>query len=572
MAQNIFVRGGAPSPSGGSGVYTKGYGRRPNGTASVSAGGIGGSSSPFLATGGGKGRPDTILNYAKIIMEGDAGSLTRAEFQATAYTPGAFKGIIAGAAKIGEIITVTVGSVSKSVRVYKHNFTSDKQGKWTVTVTAVGEGLSIMKNDPTGNNPQGGGIFYKNGIWAPEETTAKGLLDIIGHQIFRDCKTQPFSAALDHGRGIAKKYFMLMAPSSLQTSGDTPGAPSIFGYKNALYYVSLGHLVDTINSGLTGGRIDISQAKSEMLLPGGIPLVSGDPLRVLIANGTNSDYGSAAGSGVVALIKSILGVPNEIGTSNTDATDMGGDCANIYLEMGALRAAVSNLTGANQDAAAFDETRKKSPGSRLDIEGFLSAIFGMIKEATGGFIDLIVMMDPANPDTTDPIIVNAKGKEIDPGATTYDDISGEGGVREAGVSGAPPQGVQVAAFNGPSPVGEPTSKSKTAPSIGDFNDGKKKLVEAGYADPSVLSGVLRKSLADASVGDYTSQASMGYPVGLDLVINGTAGVEFGHAIAISSLSGTDFGKNSVFTVTRVEHVVQNQDWTTAITTVCRFAG
>ena len=575
MAQNVFVRGGAPSPSGGSGVYSKGYGRRPNGTASVGVGG-GGSSSPFLATGGGQGRPDTILNYAKITLEGEAGALTRAEFQATAYTSAAFQGIITGHAKIGAEINVTVGGVSKTVTVYKHSFSNDKTGKWNVTVTGVGKGLELLKKDVAGNNPSGGKEFYKNGIWKSETTKANSFLDIIAHQIFDKCKRNPFSAALDHGRGVLNEFVLFMAPSNLQASGDAGGVGGLIGFKNALYYVTLGKLVSEINKGLAGGMFDMKYLKAgstEMQLPGGIPLISADPVRVLIPNGTESDYGSTEDGGLVSLIKTILGVPNTIGTSLYDVADMGdGDCKKIMISMSALSAIMSNLSAGNQDAAAKKAADAHSPGTRLDIEGFFSALFGLIKESTGGFIDLIVMNDPINPDNPNPCIVNMKNKETKVGSTTYDDVSGEGGVRSATFSGDVPQGIQMEAFANGSVAGDPTVKSATAASPADIKEAKNKLVQSGYSDTGAIGGVLRKALADAPVSELASKGSKAYPIGLSLTVNGTAGIEFGHAIAMSSLSGTDWADNTVFTVTRVIHTVQNQDWTTQVETVARLAG
>lgn len=574
MAQNIFVRGGAPPPPGGSGVYTKGYGRRPNGTASVGVGG-GGSSSPFLATGGGQGRPDTILTSAKITIEGEAGSLTRAEFTAVAYTPEAFQSIITGASGIGEEITVTVGSVTRTVTVYKHNFTNDKQGKWTVTVTAVGKGLELLKKDATGSNPSGGKDFWKNGEWGGESTKAQGLLDIIAHQIFTDCKTNPFSAALDHGRGKPGKYVLFMAPSNLQASGDAGGVTGLIGFKNALYYVTLGHIIDELNKGLTGGEFNAKPliTGTEMFLPGNIPLVSSDPVRVLFPNGTNSDYGSSNDGGIVSLIKTILGVPNDIGTSLYDVEDMAGNCRNILISMSALAAIVSNLSSGNQDTQGAKAEKQNSSGTRFDIEGFFSALFALIKECSGGFIDLIVMQNPEDANDPNPWIVNMKNKEVAIGSTTYDDVNGEGGVRSATFSGDIPQGIQAEAFANASSGGEPTVKSSTPASLAELFKAKNKLVQSGYSDTGTIGSVLRKAQADASLNDFSSKTSKAYPIGLALTVNGVDGVEFGHAIAMSSLSGTMWGKsNTVFTVTRVIHTVQNQDWTTQIETVARLAG
>jgi hypothetical protein len=106
MPQDIFFRPGCPTPPGGSGGV--GYSVRSNGYASIGVGG-GGPDSPFIATGGGSGRPATILNYVKVTLEGEAGSLTRVEAQVTAYDAGTFDGLIGGPLQVGKDIAVTIG-------------------------------------------------------------------------------------------------------------------------------------------------------------------------------------------------------------------------------------------------------------------------------------------------------------------------------------------------------------------------------------------------------------------------------------------------------------------------------
>lgn len=579
---DIFLRGGAPLPPGGSGAYSGGYSRRPNGTAYVGVGG--GSSSPYLATGGGKGRPDTILNYVKVTLEGEAGALTRAEFQATAYTPAAFEGIISGVAQIGNEIEVSIdgsgGGGSWSVTVYKHAFNSSKEGKWTVTATGVGKGLELLKKDATAKPPAAiGKLFYKNGVWKQEETPAGGLVGYLQHEAMRGSNKIPILNSLDHGKGKPGKYFQLIAPSNLVqpaqggSAGPGPG-------QGTLTYFTLQYIVDLINTGLGDKKIGI-KAETTMTVPGGLDLISGDPVNVLIPNGTKSDYGPVTGGLIAEIILSLLGIPNSIGTSFADVTNMTGDkadCGLIMISYIALRGIDASMAQAAKDAASSEAAAKHSPGSNFDVEGFFASVFNLIHEATGGHVDLCFMMDPKNFDSgggdDNPIIVNRRGKQDNaPGIAKYDDVSGNGGVRQASFKGDVPQGWQAEAFANASAANSDGKKNSKKPKETTLDEYKEELAKKSYdsAAASGLKSAYRNAMRDAGATELATKQTKAYPIGLSLQVNGVSGIGFGHAIEMTSLSGTRWGKVPVaFTVTRVVHTVQNQDWTTDISTVARI--
>lgn len=579
MAQNIFLRGAAPAPPGGSGAYSGGYSRRPNGTATVGVGG-GGNPSPYLATGGGKGRPDTTLNYVKVIIEGEAGSLTRAEFQATAYTPGAFEGIISGIAKVGTDITVTIdgtgGGGSWSVTVYKHSFSSSKEGKWTVTAHAVGKGLELLKKDASAAPPGTlGKVFFKNGVWGPTENPATGLVNRLQWEASHGIPKIPILNAVDHGKGVPGKYVQFIAPPGIQLPSQAASGNQLL---STLTYYTLGYIVETLNSGLSGvGQLEW-RAKVNMKLPGGLDLISGDPLMCLIPNGNKSDYGGEADGAIVTLIKSLLGIPTYLGTSQADVKNMSGasaDPADILISYEALKGIEASMGQAAKDAASAEQSAKRSPGSNLDVEGFLAAVFNVVLEATGGYVDLVVMLDPASSSSPQtPIIVNRRGPEASSApAGAYDDVSGNGGVRESSIKGDVPQGWQAEAFANASAANGETKKSTTeVPDLGKLTlaIGKSQF---GPDACGALKSAYRKALADADGADLAQKTTKPYPIGLSLKVNGVSGVEFGQALAMSSLDGTRWGNGTtVFTVTRVVHNVSGQDWTTDIDTVARLIG
>ena len=209
----------------------------------------------------------------------------------------------------------------------------------------------------------------------------------------------------------------------------------------------------------------------------------------------------------------------------------------------------------------------------------MGSIFAVIREATGGFVDLVISEDPEAFDSgaldSDLLILNKKCiQDEDPFDSPYDDISGEGGVRSATFSGDVPQGWQAEAFAGKNLGGDDkTGEKKSGPTPKQMIDtALEALPKAGY-DASQAAGIkaaLRQAQDETPVESLGAIQNRPYPIGLSLKVNGTPGIGFGHVIALSSLSSTRWGGNTVFTVTRVVHTVQNQDWTTDIETVARL--
>ena len=594
---NIFKRGGAPSPPGGSGG--PGYSIRSNAQASVGFAG-GGPSSPILATNAGNGRPSPTLNYVKVTLEGEAGSLRRGEFQVTCFNPGDFESVISkgGVGGIGSEISISINrsgpgagsGMSHSFRVYKNSFSTTKEGKYQVTVHAVGKGMELLKRDATTMGSIGKGkFFYKNisvlGVipWM-EQVEVSGLMDyFLWYVTNKTVKMFPFAPevnACDPG-----KFFTLAAPTGFTGPAGAPGFGSGIGVRNRLAYINLGWIIETINKQITGpNKFQLIATTNMTVDDKGTPLLSGDPAQVILPRGDGySDYAEGT-TALPDLIFSLLGTPSKIGTSflNPPPAPMAGkqaDCGLIYISYDSLRAIEQNLTGRGeggkeiQDSAKHDASRTK-----MDLEGFLGSMFAVIREATGGFVDLVISEDPEAFDggslNSDLLIVNKKGVQTEDGATTYDDVSGEGGVRSATFSGDVPQGWQAEAFAGKNIGGDDKSgETKPGPSPTEMiQDGLKALPKAGY-DASQAAGIkaaLRQAQDETPVESLGAIQNRPYPIGLSLKVNGVAGIGFGHIIDMASLSSTRWGGTTVFTVTRVTHMVQNQDWTTDIQTVARL--
>ena len=590
---NIFMKGGAPAPPGGSGG--PGYSIRSNAQASVGFAG-GGPSSPILATNAGNGRPTPTLNYVKVTLEGDAGSLRRGEFQVTCFNPSDFESVISqgGVGAIGAEITISMsrsgpgagGATGKTFRVYKNTFAQSKEGKYTVTVHAVGKGSEILKKDGISMGPVGKGkFFYKNpdSLWwpFPEKVEVSGLMDYFLQYITeKTAKVWPFSPevnACEQG-----KFFTLVAPTGYTPPPNAPGFGGGVGLRNRLAYINFGWLIKTINDNIAPNNLINIATVNSVVDDKGTPLMSGDPTRVMIPRADGfSDY-SEAPVALSELIFSLLGTPSKLGTSFLDPvpSPLTGDQADvglIYISYDALRAIETDLTGKGEGGKAADEEAKfDNKGSKMTLEGFLSGVFGVVREATGGALDLVTTEDPdawtAGTLDSDIYIVNKKCKQEPAGPVPYDDVSGEGGVRSATISGDVPKGWQQVAFGG-GQVGSADDPEKKTPAPKDIiNDAKSALGKDGYdaAPLAAIKSALRQAqdeIPTPSAGPIQNRA---YPIGLALKLNGTPGIEFGHVVDLASLSSTRWADNTLFTVVRVIHTVQGQDWTTDVETVARL--
>ena len=72
------------------------------------------------------------------------------------------------------------------------------------------------------------------------------------------------------------------------------------------------------------------------------------------------------------------------------------------------------------------------------------------------------------------------------------------------------------------------------------------------------------------LGQTITDPLQGLGSGIHTILYPDGGVKFGQALEMQSLQATRWADNTAFTVTRVEHTVQGQDWTTDITTVARL--
>jgi hypothetical protein len=589
--ESFFLRGGAGVPPGGSGG--PGYSIRSNAQASVGFAG-GGPSSPILATNAGNGRPTPTLNYVKVRLEGTAGSLRRGEFQVTCYNAADFESVIqeGGIGSIGKEISISIsrngpgaGSAkSHEFRVYKNTFTTSKEGKYVITVTAVGKGMEQIKKDGIKLGPKPNRYFWKmpdSILWpVPEKVPVTMMMDyFLWYITEKTSRVWPFSPEVNVCE--QGKFFTLVAPTGYTPPADAPGFGAGVGKRNRLAWINFRWLIDTMNEAIGGDtKIQLIATCNHEVDDKGTPLTSGDPTKVIIPRSDGySDY-SADIPALSDLIFSLLGTPSKIGTSflsptPTPITSKNDDVGKIYISYDALRAIEQDLTGGAVSAASKEaEAKSDGKATKMTAEGFLASVFSLIAEATGGAIDLDTAEDPEAFDTgaikSDIFIVNKKAVQAFAGEKIYDDQSGEGGVRSATISGDIPKGIQQTAFAG----GQFDKESEEDPGPtpkAQIKAAFEALEKDGYdaAPLAAIKTALRQAQDETKPAASGKVQNRAYPIGLAIKTNGFTNIGFGHAIGITSLNGTRWEGTTIFTVTRVIHTVQGQDWTTDIETVAR---
>lgn len=596
MPSNIFNRGPAPQPPGGSGGV--GYSLRSNGYASVGFAG-GGPDSPLVAMGGGKGRPVATLKSVKVTLEGEAGSLRRGEFVVVVYNASELETVLTGIGKIGCSVTYTIGRSGPGAGAgnswtlvnYKNSFQSDKDGRYTITVQSVGKGNEILKKDGIALPNGGKGRKFKKfasffGFPFIEEVGITSLIDwMLWEALDGTIAGFPLLLSPDSGTGDGSNYVQFIAPTGVAASMAPESKVGVGA--NRLVYFSLKFIIDNINKGLPAGAKPIKlDAQTETQI-GGVHLISGDPLNVLIKNDPHTDYPAGtpptATQVISDLIASLLGVPSGIFTSAAQMAPVqgsGADCGNIYISYAALKSIETSLGGGQKSAAQKrQEALEDNVATKMTLEGFLSSIFGIISEATGGWIELDFVQDPAawvaGERDAQIVIINKKDKLNPASEAVYDDVSGEGGVREATINGDVPEGWQAEAF-GQAGVssGCDVKVEKTKTEKPDFLALKSDLANMGYdaSQAGGLKAALRKTLSDIDNAEAANKTNRPYPIGVAVTLNGVHGIEFGHNFTISSLSPTRWGASpkTTFMVTRVEHTVEGQDWVTVLTSTAKL--
>jgi hypothetical protein len=278
-----------------------------------------------------------------------------------------------------------------------------------------------------------------------------------------------------------------------------------------------------------------------------------------------------------------------------------GNPENILISRDLLRAIQQEFNSEAKSEANKAEESEKANG-QIILNRFMKTIFASIRDCSGGAWDFY--LDQDDRDSEIIWIVNRKSPGGDKPIIPYrlDSVAGENGIREINISASVPKELQAKAFGG---APDMQSKEEVAVEI-IKQDSTTTIREGNIAEQEIdvqqlnarkgltldeysTGGISKaKSAIQALVNEQTPQekaetgqfgsgndpSQIPFPLKLSVTLDGVEGFKFGDTITTSYLPKRyqdPYGNlKIVFTVTKYEHKIANNDWTTTLEALCRI--
>jgi len=349
------------------------------------------------------------------------------------------------------------------------------------------------------------------------------------------------------------------------------------------YYISLEKLVQLVNEKVLRGAggtkfnnlaIQCNGNVTKCNVPGKDKLVSGNPIQVLFPGYGN--YGSILPTTLQPLMgNGQLGVidlfPNDFATEIQN-----GDLSKAMINTEWLKQMLKNMGTLTADA---QKSVNKSVGK------FLQNVLDMIHINSGTRFKLSLVSNPKNESEiiiTDANYVEERVVPYEITAVTEDSIC-----RSISLTSKVPSEMASAAFiantNTLAPMGAgiATINNSSSPSnvsaqeqfdTARINIGAMNMGPTTDNVVAMQAAIKRLYVGGSNAGGTTAgKESIPFPIDFSCTLDGIEGIVFGNTITCNYLPAAYQGDTKVaFTVTKVEHNIAGHDWTTTISTVCRF--
>lgn len=573
------------------------------------------------------GRPNVpLLDTVTVTLEGTAGSLRRATGKFLCATLDQFDDYHNSFLRPGCKITIEYGYVGPNTPskggkhefiVYDFNFKLTADNTVECEFKAVGQGSAIERQAISAGTTafaqqyQGKEFTNQYGFLSEEKTKVASLLDALDYRV-QEGTNQLGDNLFDPPHGSSKigssgagnpapgktmgGYVVLVAPENYQPAdGITMNTGELASWR--LQYWTLGEVVYMINrwaspNGETSElRFWPCNVDLRVRWAGGTAaLVSSDPLSIAWVypkGSTNADGTFAnryAGSEEAAS-------GDASGATYLDFDNISG-IGSFFISHG-----FQNFLIGRDYMRSIEKnfTRQKESGGNttsLMVREFLEKIFDAIKEATAGKVKLQIIDDPdafnltSKPTTAISWIVNVNDGPITTVTPfTFDPLKGDGITRELTLTGKVPKSVQQEAFVAATGTGDAQEGAGglafggAAPDTtdtGNLSDVLKKLHDSKYTNDGIgaVKAYFQSKMAASKSQLAKGGQSFTYPLDLNITLNGIEGFRFGDLVTSKFLPNFyKTGNNGLkigFTVTRIEHTIQNADWTTSLTATCRL--
>ena len=570
------------------------------------------------ATGAGgriaKNRSDAIITSGKVSIEGDFGSLIKAEIQLELYNMSALETLDA-AYYPGKDCTVSYGynsgltppgslptgggSYDMTVYDFSYQWHPDGPSNFNVTATvkAVGSGQFLSKvNAATAVTPNGRefNAAYRDTNVAVAVSTIWDVFDYdlqeASGQRTGKSGFEPEDGWYSTVRGghmasfKAPDGYESPDPGMLARSALTLGIGSVDAYVS---YCSLSYIINTLlNQEIldNGEAIGTFMASKRYTFDPTVEQASGyswmfsaDPISILFP-GANMDYctDNADDEGKDFAIGQAANLPK---VNNGDSP---ANLKNVMISRDFLKSIQKDMNKGEKD----DADTGKTDTSKMNISKFLEKIFAKIKQCSGGVYSLGIQLQPDN--QNEILIVCTNPVPEVPGEAEFN-IYDDWNVLDISLTSKIPSDMAAEAFaRGAAGTGDEDAKAAVGVT-------KEETEVVGVTDLSKAETIRTVTFPEDSFGEDAQKAAIGiikaiiagqtatqtvekslkvYPLDLNIKLRGIHGFRFGDAITTNFLPSryktADAGIKLVFTVLRVTQNISDGFWTTDLKTICRL--
>lgn len=548
------------------------------------------------------------LTSATVTVEGDFGSLVRAEINFKCHVS-QLDAVDSAMLQLGANVSVSYGRSGggsgsgnggsfSGMKVYDHSFTINADDTVDCKVKAVGKGQELFDRALTEKPDVYASMIYRTSYSGNSAYTKKNAYDFLSYLDGRmqaatgQLNSPTAFAPLDGGDASYGYYIRFNDDRGDQLFGE--GEYDFDGDNDAsdargIYY-SFGAILKTIAmQGYKFKKIGCNSGELNLWYDGYIP--SANPLECIFP------YGSNPGGNFYNRTRGYVGIE----TDPEEGYSAHGACSLFNLENGIDNVLFyrSALVSIMRKQGATDQAMEGEPEPIMfiTVQAFFEKLFAMMKQNSGGAIDLALVLDPSeavNGTASSYIILNKKNKESFPSPGTIS--KGMKGVMEINITSKVPSKAAAAAFAQNDPAGNRTSEMQkagslisskapasagsaygTAASANDVSEAMYTAQGDNFKGNGVqeLQAVIKKMVGGESPQKTAARGHMIWPLELSLKLLGCHGWTFGDTLVYNQLPSrykTPPGGVKVgFTVTRAQQKF-GKEWETELTTVCRFMG